>query len=44
MTRAPYEDGLVYSAVYGYLRCMLVFQQSVGYDHNECGLPVRDTS
>ena len=50
-TRARYEDGMVCSAVYGYLRCALVYQQSAGYGHNECGyrcgvvrLPVRDTS
>ena len=45
---ARYEDGMVCSAVYDYLRCPLVFQQNARYGHNQCGyqcgvvqLPVR---
>ena len=43
-TRVRYEDGTVCSEVYGYLRCVLVSQQSAGCGHNQCGLPVRVTS
>ena len=47
-TPARYEDSTVCSAVYGYLWCALVSQQSAEYGHNQCGdqcgvmrLPVR---
>ena len=37
MTWARYEDDTVCSAVYGYLWCSHVSQQSAGYGHNQFG-------
>ena len=50
-TLVRHEDKMVCSAVYCYLQCVLISQQSAGYGHNQCGcqcgvvrLLARDTS